>query len=318
MIRVLYVGMLWDYGNPSRGTSFEENSFHAGLRAHPRVEVTHFDQMETARSQGKEAASDLLVRTVDEGSFDCLFYVPFKDEISADALRSISSRDDIATVAWGCDDHWRFEDFSSLLAPALDWWVTTARSAVPKFEALGMGARVIKSQWAVEPTAYHPLGVPRDIAVSFVGQPHGERREIIEALAGMGVRVDVFGRGWEGADSRVTHEQMLGVFSRSEVSLNLSKSSVGDVEQIKGRVFEVPACRSLLLTDMADDLDAYYEIGEEIVVYEDLEDLAEKALFYSTHQLERDTIAEAGYMRTLGEHTWRQRFDDIFARMGLV
>ncbi len=316
-VRVLYLGMYWDYGDRARGTSFEENSFHAGLKAHPGVEVTHFDYVELARVHGRPAMNQKLLETVESGGFDCLFYVPFTGEVDPAVLRIISDRDDIVTISWGCDDHWRFENFSCHLAPSVNWWVTTARSAVPKFKAMGYD-NVIKSQWAVEPTVYRPIEAPLDIPVSFVGQPHGSRMEVMRWLYGQGIEVGLWGFGWQGVRTRVTHEQMLEIFSRSAVSLNLSNASMMGEQQIKGRVFEVPGCRGLLLTDHADDLESYYEPGVEIVTYDSLEDMADKIRFYSTHLRERNAIAEAGYKRTLAEHTWRHRFDDIFSAAGLA
>jgi spore maturation protein CgeB len=316
LVRVLYLGMQWDYGDPSRGTSFEENSFHAGLRAHPGVAVVQFDYVALSRSLGSSAMNERLLATVESGAFDCLFYVPFTGEVDPEVLRTISSRGDTVTIAWGCDDHWRFDTFSRALAPSVDWWVTTAKSAVAKFHAMGY-ANVIKSQWAVEPTAYYPLDIPRDIPVSFVGQPHGSRPDVMKWLRHKGIKVSLWGHGWSGASSRVTHQQMLEVFSRSAVSLNLSNASVASEQQIKGRVFEVPGCRGFLLTDKADDIESYYEIDKEIVVYSGMEDMADKIRFYTANVAQREAVAEAGYRRTLAEHTWRHRFDRIFAAAGL-
>jgi spore maturation protein CgeB len=316
-IRVLYLGMYWDYGDPARGTSFEENSFHAGLRAHPSVDVTHFDYVALNAEIGREAMNQRLLDTVEGGDFDCLFYVPFTGEVEPEVLRTIGARGDIVTIAWGCDDHWRFETLSCNLAPNVNWWVTTAKSAIPKFKAMGY-ANVIKSQWAVEPSVYYPLDVPRDIPVSFIGQPHGSRVQVMQWLMQNGIEVALWGFGWDGVRTRITHEQMLEVFSRSAVNLNLSNASVMGEQQIKGRVFEVPGCRALLLTDHADDMESYYEIGKEIVVYTGLEDMAEKIGYYANNAAEREAIAEAGYRRTLAEHTWRHRFDDIFAAAGLL
>lgn len=316
-IRVLYLGMYWDYGDRARGTSFEENSFHAGLKAHPGVDVTHFDYVELTRTLGREAMNALLLETVESGGFDCLFYVPFTGEVDPAVLATISAREDTVTIAWGCDDHWRFENFSCLLAPSVNWWVTTAHSAVPKFHAMGYD-NIIKSQWAVEPTVYYPMDVPRDIPVSFIGQPHGSRIEVMQRLHAMGIEVGLWGFGWDGVRTRVNHAQMLEIFSRSAVNLNLSNASMMGEQQIKGRVFEVPGCRGLLLTDHADDLESYFEIGKEIVVYDSIEDMADKIRYYGDHEAEREAMATAAYERTLAEHTWRHRFDEIFKTAGLI
>lgn len=315
-LRVLYLGMKWDYGDRSRGFSFEEMSFHAALKAHPGVEVTHFDYVELHKQLGKEAMNERLVDFARSAKYDCLFCVMFEQELDPTAIEAVSAAG-VTTIAWGCDDHWRFDNFSQRWAPHFDWWVTTANSAVQKFKDVGYD-RVIKSQWAVEPSVYYPLDLTRDIDISFVGMPHGARAQVLQWLAGNGVSLAVFGFGWAGLQSRITHDQMIEVFSRSKVCLNMSNASTLGEQQIKGRVFEVPGCRGFLLTDMADDLGSYYEIGREVVVFDGPDDLLGKIRHYVAHDEERESIARAGYERTLKEHTWRNRFDAIFEAAGLA
>ncbi|MDP2598439.1 MAG: glycosyltransferase, partial [Candidatus Liptonbacteria bacterium] len=56
--------------------------------------------------------------------------------------------------------------------------------------------------------------------------------------------------------------------------------------------------------------------GEEIVVYKDNKDLAEKIKYYLAHPEEREAIAKRGYERTIREHSTERRFEEIFERMG--
>jgi len=82
--------------------------------------------------------------------------------------------------------------------------------------------------------------------------------------------------------------------------------------QIKGRHFEVPACGGFLLTEPAEDLYNFYEYEKEIVIFNNLAELIEKIIYYLNHEEERKRIAQAGYERTLREHTWEKRFSEIF------
>jgi hypothetical protein len=109
---------------------------------------------------------------------------------------------------------------------------------------------------------------------------------------------------------------MVRLFSRSRINLNLSNSSNMAGQQIKGRNFEVPGAGGFLLSGQADNLGEYYEDGREIVTYHSLDDLAEKAHYYLSHESERAKIAENGRIRTLAEHTWHHRFDQIFGAVG--
>lgn len=87
--------------------------------------------------------------------------------------------------------------------------------------------------------------------------------------------------------------------------------------QIKGRNFEVPGCGGFLLTSRAAGLEQYYELGREVACFESVPDLLEKAQYYLAHEKERAAIAEAGYRRTYREHTYEQRLNAIFQRIGL-
>ena len=89
-------------------------------------------------------------------------------------------------------------------------------------------------------------------------------------------------------------------------------------EQIKGRNFEVPGSGGFLLTADADNLTDYFEDGKEIVIFKDTKDLIEKAKYYLGHENERAAIAEAGYQRSLREHTYEKRFNEMFKIMGLI
>ena len=89
-------------------------------------------------------------------------------------------------------------------------------------------------------------------------------------------------------------------------------------EQIKGRNFEIPGCRGFLLTHNADNLKDYYIEGKEIVIFRDTKDLIEKIRYYLKHETEREEIAKAGYERTLSDHTYEKRFNEIFKVIGLI
>jgi spore maturation protein CgeB len=87
-------------------------------------------------------------------------------------------------------------------------------------------------------------------------------------------------------------------------------------EQIKGRNFEIPGCGGFLLTGGADNLEEYYQDGREVVIFHDDDELIDKIRYYLAHDEERSAIAQAGYERTLREHTYVHRFREIFTTMG--
>ena len=60
-----------------------------------------------------------------------------------------------------------------------------------------VGAHPVYFQEAANPGFYHPVDVPRDIDVAFVGARYGDRTRYLRRLVDDGVDVRVWGPGWE-------------------------------------------------------------------------------------------------------------------------
>jgi len=321
--RILYAGMLYDYGDPRRGLSFEERNFYHPLKRLCEKrgwQISRFDFMDIGRTQGQQTMSELLWETVKREKPRYLVSVLFdpKHDPLGETLRRISFETDTTTVNWFCDDHWRFDNYSQFIAPNFNFFVSTDSEALPKYKAIGLGDRAIKSQWACNHELYRPIECHRGIEVSFVGQPHGNRVQVVQSLLSQGIALKVFGYGWKGA-RRLPFHEMVRIFSRSRINLNLSNASVDDThQQIKGRNFEVPGTRSFLLTGPADNLEDYYTDRKEIAVFRSPEEMVDLIRYYNAHDTEREAIANAGHQRTLSEHTWDQRWSEIFNQVGCL
>jgi spore maturation protein CgeB len=155
----------------------------------------------------------------------------------------------------------------------------------------------------------------QDIDVSFVGQPHGKRKEVINYLQRRGVNIRAFGNGFE---TRLSFDQMVQMYCRSKINLNLSNTANSLSTQIKGRLFEVPACNAFLMTDIAEEMEKYYDLDTEVCTFSDPADLVEQIRFYLANPGLRNQIADAGYQRTIREHTYEHRFNDVFSKAGLL
>ncbi|HTD58109.1 MAG TPA: glycosyltransferase, partial [Solirubrobacteraceae bacterium] len=169
--------------------------------------------------------------------------------------------------------------------------------------------------------------------VTFVGQPHGDRRETVAELEHAGLSVECWGFGWPLGP--LPHSEMVEVFASSKINLNLSNSSKPAglkarlqrllrfrppplrPPQIKGRNFEVLGCGGFLLTERVPHLERYFELDREVAVFDGADDLLEKVGYWLDHEEERRRVADAGYRRVLSEHTYDHRFAAIFATLGL-
>jgi spore maturation protein CgeB len=316
-MRILFVAPQWDYSDWRRGRSYEDVCFRQALEGMGH-DVIPFDFGTEYELYGRRQMNKSLVEVARERKPDLAFFFFLAwHEIKRSAVRAIS-RSGIPTFNWFADDHWRFDRYSSFYAPAFDWVSTTDVDALPKYEKLGY-SNALLTQWACNKYSYHRVAQEKWLDVSFVGQPHGTRPELIEELRNAGIDVACYGHGW--SNGRVSHQQMLEVFSGSRINLNLSNSSSpGRVErlpQIKGRVFEVPGAGGFLLTETAYQLDRYLTPGKDCAVFDSTVDLVDKIRYYLADDVARLKIELAGERRVLAEHTYDHRFADLFARMGL-
>ncbi|MDI6785870.1 MAG: glycosyltransferase [bacterium] len=307
-IRIFLVNPKYDYGDRTRGLSFEENNFLHTL-IHSGYEVIAFDPLSTMKKYGKRIMNRILIENIYRWSPDIVFFVLFKDEIEFDTLLEIRDNMEMKTLNWFCDDHWRFDTFSKFYAPYFSYIVTTYKEAAKRYKEIKY-ENVIFSQWACNHFLYRKLNLPYKYDVSFVGQPHGDRPKIIKNLIKYRINVECFGFGWP--KGRVSTYEMIKIFNQSKINLNLSNASRGQINQIKGRDFEIPGCGSFMITGFNEALKEFFEIGKEVVVYTDIEDLIEKIRYFLKNDEERERIKEEGYRRVLKEHTYENRFEKIF------
>jgi spore maturation protein CgeB len=327
-LKVLYVAMEHDYGDPSRGQSFEETNFRSALEGMGH-DVVPFDFIARAKRHGKARMRADLIAAAQEARPDVAFFTLYQDELDGRTIEAVGKV--CRTVNWFTDDHWRFDIFTRHIAGAFTLAVTTDADSLPKYAAAGLD-RVHLSQWACNRYAYSKVSDTLEHGVTFVGQPHGGRGEIIDALRAAGIDVECWGHGWPAG--KLEHDEMVRVFATSAVNLNLSNSGepaptlrvrIGKLlgrglgpkpPQIKGRNFEVPGCGGFLLTERVPHLERYYAYDEEIGVHDDTDSLIERTRYWLDHPDERAAVAAAGYRRTLAEHTYDHRFAEIFRAVG--
>ena len=350
MSKIIYVASKYDYMDASRGYSFEHYNFYETLSKLPQLEVIYFPY-ERINEVGRDVMNAELKELVDKEKPELVFVAMFTDQLIGKVMDDISKDKNCQTIAYFIDDNWRFHNYSKYWASHFNWVITTDSKAPTKYKKIGYKS-VIKSQFACNYFLYKPLDLPKIYDVTFVGQPHGNRKKLIDKIKKAGIKVECWGKGWP--NGRVSQEEMINIFSQSRINLNFTKIS-GDFslkslirifikktngkirldsprcwvdnlksfivsvrKQIKGRNFEIPGCGGFLLTGDADNLTDYYEDGKEIVIYKNTKDLIRKIKYYLEHDEERETIAKAGYMRTMRDHTYEKRFNEIFKTIGLI
>jgi len=170
---------------------------------------------------------------------------------------------------------------------------------------------------AAQPEVHRPHETPFEFDVSFVGARYGWRPGFINALKKRGIDVATFGKGWDRGP--LSDDDMIRLYSRSRI--NLGFAGIGYSKRLmclKGRDFEVPLSGGLYLTQNNPELGLVYEVGREIVVYDDVDDCAARIRRLLEHPDEAAAIRAAGRARALRDHTWEKRFEEAFRVAGLL
>lgn len=120
----------------------------------------------------------------------------------------------------------------------------------------------------------------------------------------------------------LSDEGMIKMYSRSRINLGFSTcgnthESEERIVQVRLRDFEVPMSGGFYMVEYMEELEEFFDIGNEIVCYTDKEDMLEKIRYYLEHDDERERIRLAGYERCRRDHSWHKRFMTVFNEMGL-
>jgi len=197
-----------------------------------------------------------------------------------------------------------------------DLIITSFPHYVKKFEKMG-----IKSEYL--PLAFEPRVLKRVISknkkynVSFVGGislSHIKGLKTLNYIADR-IRLDVWGYGKKilskGSNLYKYHHgeawafDMYKLLSESKITIN-RHIDVAEGYANNMRLFEATGMGAMLITDKKKNLSKLFNVGKEIIEYDNNSDLLDKINYYLKHDKERVTIAEAGQKRTLNDYTYKR------------
>lgn len=103
--------------------------------------------------------------------------------------------------------------------------------------------------------------------------------------------------------------EMPKVFYLSKINLNISSRSIET--GIPQRVWDIMAVGGFCLTNYQTEIEDYFEIGTDIEVYHNLQELIEKIDYYLKHEEARVRIAMNGYKKVRRLHSYEQRMSEV-------
>lgn len=329
-MKIVSVMLKYDYGIKERGDSLEKIAFLPALQ-NVSNQVVPFWLEENGFPEKKLILQNRIVDFVEKEKPDIVFFVLMKDEVSVDTIQKLSQK--YITINWFCDDQWRFENFTKYVAPKLTYSITTDKFSLKKYEKIGC-EKVILSQWAsydyIENIDFNNIKYKYD--VSFIGGKNSTREWIINSLRKRGIKVSCFGSGW--SNGRVSYQEMKDIFLSSKININLSNSvnsnisyvfsslnSIKDyiksskkVEQIKARNFEIPCLGGFQLSNYVLGIEDYFDIGTEMAIYNNLDELELQIKYYLENDEERKNITIAAHKKAR-QYTYKQNLRNVFDKV---
>lgn len=160
--------------------------------------------------------------------------------------------------------------------------------------------------------------------ISFVGAGYHNRREFFKGLIDFNLKI--WGSDWDLGSVLAKHiqrsgesigtEEIVKIFNASKININLHSSTYhreinpfGDF--VNPRTFEIICSGGFQLVDRRMEIGGLLKEDEEIIVFEDLDDLRSKITYYLGNPEEMEKIQGKGRQRILRDHTYENRMKEM-------
>jgi len=228
---------------------------------------------------------------------------------------------------WVVDDPYRLKTHEQLVKPYP--FVFTQDSGSVSFYR-SMGKKAFHLPLAVNPAKYRPVRVPAKYRsdICFVGSAFPVRLHFFDQMTPflLKKRFIIIGQWWERLKNyhklkhRIRNQpippsEVVKYYNGAKIVLNIHRTHNDRRDNHlnlpacspNNRTFEIAACRSFQLLTCRRDLKRFYVPGQEMVCFQNIQDLKRKINYYLSHDDERNRIAVKSYQRTLRDHTYHVR-----------
>ncbi|REE27445.1 glycosyl transferase family 1 [Winogradskyella pacifica] len=190
--------------------------------------------------------------------------------------------------------------------PYFDYVITTKSKELQLYERIIPKEKILLTTQGFDKQIHKPYHTfeQKDNAIVFIGLAEPSRLKIAEQIINQNLTLKLVGKGWEAFVEKHKGNENLkfigdAVYS-SEYSKLISSSKFGlgllsknFPELHTTRTFEIPACGTALLTERNAETRLFYK-DDEVVFYENQEDLIEKIFYFIKNQAELKNVIASG------------------------
>ena len=330
---ILYIAFQYDNGKKENGYAINYKAWYENfIKLGYKVEKLFYEDYL------KEELQKKIIEKVNEIKPDLVFFILQKEQIDRSTLETLKKQGFFTTNFFG-DDQWRFENFTSIFAPYFSACITTDKFSIDKYKYIGQ-KNIIRSQWASLDSQVSYVKVNYKYDISFIGAINTYRKWFVKELFKRGIKVHCFGNGWD--NGRVSYEQMEKIFLITKINLNISNSTNYDVRylmsslraflstvqsvitgaknssQTKARNFEIPVQGGFQLTDYVPTIEDYFDIGKELICYNNIDEAENLINYYLKHEKQRENIKIQGIKKAREKHTFKHRIIKYMKELEII
>lgn len=258
--------------------------------------VISFDPQEYTYRYDKSEMNQKFLQIVKKEEPAYIFLWLIYDEFYPETLFAIKKISPKTKVLNFCgDDDAQFYDYSSLNSFFVDYSLISHKEFVKLYKN--------KAFFSVGTNTdqFKPLSIEKKYDVTFIGTPKTDRADFVRYLMGKGIKIKVFGAGWEKHPEFkevyggfLDKEDYTKVINQSKINLCFNKNYLGKTHVIQ-KFFEMNACKSFVLTEYCKGYSNLFKLGTELVMFKDKKDLYENIAYYLKNDKERELIAKRSY-----------------------
>jgi len=226
-------------------------------------------------------------------------------------------------VFWTFDDPQLIERHLKV-ARWYDYCLTNSLHAVQTYKENGITS-VSYLPWGCDPHIHKRIILDdlKDATyksdVCLYGGFHARRVVFLRKISD--IRLGIWGRGWNRLPSDdplrklwkgsiIWLTELVKMYSGAKIALNIQRTET-TATTTTSRMWEATACGAMLLTEKVSGIDLAFEVGKEVICYENKEDLREKVMFYLSNEEIRKKVASRGQARCRRNHTVSNRLKKI-------
>lgn len=306
--KVLYISHKYDYGQVKLGLAYEEYNFFHTLRNMDAVDLLRLDSESIANKYGKDNLNKVVKEVAILERPDIIFLMVGGDFWDYSILKSLRDDYKIEIIGWLFDDDKRYQE-TEQLAQCFSKIVTTMHDR--HILRLKRNLNSVLCQFSVNQYIYFNYQLPKKYNVVFIGVNFNDRQDYVDHLRKSGINVAAFGRGWN--TGRLSQADMIEILNQAKIVLNFSGSQDhGHLRFLKGRVFEVTGMGCFLLTEQCVGLSDYFEIGKDLDVFSDKNELLQKVKYYLNQPDLCQEIGLRAQQKVLANLTYEKQFKHLF------